>query len=400
MFTSINAEQKSVPQSLLRELYAELNWEAPEPSVRAVAIVSKAVQMLDSEIESPFYHRIRKTDDSKDPSRCITLTSMCQALEKSGFYIAIQKKGSYDFGALWAFDGKNDATLKRTVYILKRWFQAIKDENIEWWDLGSAPGGGLAMSDGVTVCINVLRSVFQFMENKGNKLRHISDKELADALQDYGSALATHLALLDTDERKKFREYRGAQGQLRATRECQVGMQSLLSHFDPPGLKEFIELEGAQTNSKAQAITEGIENVLRSVVVEELKNRFGQEENQWWSEIPIAVRLGVSNRFEKDNRRLGSQSSYLELADYKSIVSDQWDLFEPLLAYGKGSKTKRLQWISEFIEAKKQTANGTKSSPLPVEKLKELEDYRDWLNAKLGSDEVDLTASNDLPEFD
>lgn len=382
-FTSINAEQKSVPQSLLRELYAELNWDAKDPSIRAVAIVSKAVQTLDTDLDSPFFRRIRKTDDSKDVSRCITLTSICQALEKPGLYISMQKKDNYDYGPLWAFDNSNASTLKRTIYILKHWFKAIVEENSEWWDLGSATGGGLSMSDGVTVCINVLRSVLQYLENNGKKLRHFSDKDLFENVEDYAIAFAAHLDSFDIDERRKFREYRGAQGQLRATKKCQQGMQNLLPDFDPPGLKEFIELESAQTNSKAVAIVSHLENVLRDTIVEELQSQFGEEENQWWPKIPIGIRISVGNRFEKDNRKLGNQQAYLEIGDFKPIVSDNWDIYEGLLANGKGSKSKRLQWFQDIAEIKKKVCGSPNAAPLPLEELLKIEEYQNWLDEKL-----------------
>lgn len=382
-FTSINAEQKSVPQSLLRELYAELNWNAKDDAVRAVAIVSKAVQSLDADADSPLYQRIRKTDDSKDVRRCITLTSICQALEKSGFYITLQKKENYDHGALWAFDNTNESTLKRTTYILKRWFKTIQEGNSDWWDLGAAPGGGLAMSDGITICINVLRSVFLHLEGSGVKLRHLKDEDLFKKVEDYAIALSAHFESLDSDGRRIFREYRGAQGQLKATRRCQQGVQSLLPEFNPPGLKEFIDLESAQTNEKAQEIVQKVEDALRTLIVEELQAQFGSEENEWWPKIPLGVRISVGNRFEKDDRARGNQQAYLDIGDYKPIVFDNWDVFEALLSYGKGNKTKKLQWLQDIAEAKKQVFAGSSANPLPVDQLAKIEEYDKWFTGQL-----------------
>ena len=393
-FTSINAEQKSVPQSLLRELYAELNWDAKDPAVRAVAIVSKAVQSLDADADSPFYQRIRKTDDSKDTKRCITLTSICSALEKSGFYISFQKKDSYDYGPLWAFDDTNESTLKRTVYVLKRWFRTVQEGNSDWWDIGAAPGGGLAMSDGVTVCINVLRSVFLDIEGSGTKLRHRKDGDLFKIIEDYAVALSAYFESLDADERRMFREYRGAQGQLKATRKCQQGIQALLPEFNPPGLKEFIDLESAQTNEKAQEIVQKLEDALRTVIIEELQGEFGAEVNEWWPKLPLGIRINIGNRFEKDNRAKGNEQNYLELGDYKAIVSDNWDIFDALLSYGKGSKTKKLQWLQDVVEVKKQVFAGSSANPLPLEQLAKLEEYNKWFNNQLrvhyGEGEEDL----------
>src|SRR5207244_12768367 len=44
LFIDINAKQKSVKQSLLQELYAELHWDADDDAIRVRAIISKAIQ--------------------------------------------------------------------------------------------------------------------------------------------------------------------------------------------------------------------------------------------------------------------------------------------------------------------------------------------------------------------
>ncbi len=152
LFIDINHEQRSVKRSLLQELYAELNWDADEEDKRTTAIVSKAVQALDEDKESPLYGRILRADESKNPHRCITLESVFRALTQPGLFII---KPGVEYGPLWT--GDNDRTLRRGVRLLNAWFQAIRDAVPEWWGLGSADGGGLAMNDGITVCIGVLR---------------------------------------------------------------------------------------------------------------------------------------------------------------------------------------------------------------------------------------------------
>ncbi|MGH9427763.1 MAG: DGQHR domain-containing protein, partial [Terriglobia bacterium] len=103
LFIDINAEQKKVKQSLLQELYAELNWGAEDPEVRVRAILSKAIQALDMGQDSPFRGRILKADERRTDRRCITLTALFSALEKPGFFISQLRKGEViEFGPLWA----------------------------------------------------------------------------------------------------------------------------------------------------------------------------------------------------------------------------------------------------------------------------------------------------------
>ncbi len=158
LFVDINAKQKSVQPSLLQELFAELNWNTDSPNGRVQAIISKAVQVLDSDRDSPLYGRILTADALKDHLRCVSLTSVFSSLGKTGFYIVKEVKGNViEYGPLWA--GNNEETLKRTVRVIKYWLEEIRKGAPDWWNLGSAEGGGLAMNDGITACINVLRSV-------------------------------------------------------------------------------------------------------------------------------------------------------------------------------------------------------------------------------------------------
>ena len=169
LFIDINAKQKSVKQSLLQELYAELHWDATDPTVRVRAIVSKAIQVLDTDSSSPFGGKIQTADSVRDTSRCISITSIFGALEKSGFFVSREKKGAVvEFGALWA--GDNDSTLSRTTHVLNAWFKPIAKEASDWWNLGAAEGGGLAMNDGISACIEVLRSVLQTLEGGSTTL--------------------------------------------------------------------------------------------------------------------------------------------------------------------------------------------------------------------------------------
>jgi len=103
---------------------------------------------------------------------------------------------------------------------------------------GAGAGGGLAMNDGVATCLNVLRSVFQFLDAKGQKLVHLDDEDLFIVLKPYGQALGKYLASLSNTERKNFRELRAAQGLIVRMRRCQAGMRQFKPEFNPDGLND------------------------------------------------------------------------------------------------------------------------------------------------------------------
>ena len=385
LFIDINAKQKSVKQSLLQELYAELHWDADEPEVRIRAIVSKAVQVLDADPESALYQRIQTADVAKDEFRCITLTAVYGAIEKTEFHLGKVRKGHVlEYGPLWAGDD-NEATLDRTVYILKQWFNAIRARVPDWWDKGAAEGGGLAMNDGVTTCINVLRSVFQHQLDNGVKLIRLDNEDLFDTLKRYADALGDHFASFSEEGRKTFRDLRGIQGQTRRTRLCQLALRERFSDFKPAGLDDFLKQEKAQTNSRAKEIVDRIETTLQSVVLDELKRECGPDESQWWTVgVPKNVRLKVMQRYEEEDGKRGGRECYFDLIDYRTIAVENWPVFEGILGFGKsGSKEKRTAWMAFVNEKRKIVAHPSAAVTISIEDLNQLQEYESWLATQI-----------------
>jgi len=385
LFIDINAEQKSVKQSLLQELYADLHKNAIEPAIRARSIVAQAILSLNEDPKSVFYQRIQTANETKDAIRCISLTSMFRALADTDFYIAaVKKEGTSGYGPLWSDNGY-DATQKRTEFILNDWFSAIKAAAPEWWNVGAGEGGGLSMNDGVTACINVLRSVFQHLIKNGVDVVSLSDQELFEQVESYALALSNYLGSLTEEDRKRFRALRGNQGQIARTKRCQQAIHESIPSFDPPGLREFMETEKAQTNIRAKAIIDRIEKALQTTILEELRREFGPDDTQWWTEgIPKGIRTKVSLRAEEDDSKRGGKEYYFDLIDYRNIITTNWDLFNKLLGYGKGnSKDKRTAWIGEVNESRRIVAHGSSGRSVTLDQLAQLEEYESWLNNQI-----------------
>lgn len=395
LFIDINAKQKSVKQSLLQELFAELHWDAEKDGIRVQAIISKAVQILDSEKDSALYGRIQTADANKDAKRCISLTSIFNAVEKSNFFIVKEKKDVVvEYGPLWGPD--TEATLARTVYVLKSWLNEIRVHCDSWWALGSAEGGGLAMNDGVTSCINVLKSVFAHLESKGVKLLHLDNEDLAEVAKRFATALGQYFGSLSPEERKGFRDLRGVQGQTARTKRCQQAIRDRIPEFNPPGLDEFMRLEKEKTNLKAKEIIDRIERTLQSVVLEELKREYGSNESEWWVlGVPKKVRLEVGARFEGDDGKRGSKEAYFELMDYRRIAVEKWELFGPMLGYGKnGNKEKRTKWMVTINEKRNIVSHPSSGIALSLEELAELEEYDRWLVGSIeGASQVEKSSA-------
>lgn len=394
LFVDINARQKKVKQSLLQELYAELHWDAKEPEVRVQAILSKAVQALDTSLSSPFHARILKADDARSETRCISLTSLFGALDKAGFFIErIRKGGIPDFGPLWR--GKNEATVKRTVAVIAGYFEIIQKQAPELWARGSGEGGGLSMNDGITVCTNALRSIFAHLQSVNRiKLDELDDGELIEAFTPLATLVGQYFAGLSSDHMAQFRALRGVQGQTAGTRRLEQYINQHQPNFNPPGLDEFLAREKAQTTAQAYEHIQSIEHLLQTTIVSELKSEFGSEGEEWWfAGVPKGVRKKVDDRRNEEAGKTGEREQNFDLIDYRPIILENWELFEPTFARGKGNKEARTKWIVEVNDLRKPVMHASRGQSVPIteEKVAFLGEIRVWLTSQVeGADEEDI----------
>lgn len=397
LFIDINAEQKSVKRSLLQELFADLHRGAGDPRRRTQALISEAVQDLDGDPDSPFFDRILLADRVRTDTRCISLTAVFSALDKSGFYFG-SARGTVviDPGPFWA---SSDASIiRRTTEIVSAWFTSIRGAVPEWWDLGAAEGGGLAMNDGVTICLNVLRSVVEHLDSAPPRLTNLTTNEVAVRLAPYAEALGSYLASMTSEQRLAFRAGRGIQGQTAGTRHAQQWIQQVIPAFQPDGLAEFLEREKARTNDQAASLIKDIERILFMVVVGALKDRFGTENDAWWyMGVPEAVRTPVTVRQQRDRNQRGAVERYLDFVDYRDIIRENWMLLSPVLGEGKsGSKDKRTDWIVRVNELRKIAMHASSATWVSFEQIGELRQYLAWLHAKVEGDETGGADGRDL----
>jgi DNA sulfur modification protein DndB len=379
LFIDINGEQRRVKKNLLQDLYAELHWSSSDPHDRIAAVISKAIQQLDEDPDSPFYARILRADESRSLKRCISLTTVFRSLDRPGFYISRSKKGSIiEYGPLWA--GDNEKTLRRTRVVLNDWFEQVRLLNPEWWEVGSGEGGGLAMNDGVTICINSLRNVFQTLASGNAKLFDLTDRDLAALLRPYARALGEHYRTFGPEGRNRFRELRGAQGQTRGTFSSLAGIQERIVTFFPDGLKEHLARENARTTEQARSLVDRIETTLQRLILEELREEFAGDDRWWYDGVPAQVRQKVALRQEEDQGRRGGKENYFDLIDYRSIATHNWAQFSDLIGNGTGSKDKRTEWINRVNEVRKKVMHPSSGGAASFEELLELQRYETWLH--------------------
>ena len=384
LFKDINHEQKSVSQALLLLIRAEIELSSERDVDKVHAIATMVIKGLDSNPDCPFYGRIVWPDQTRTEDRCITLASFEDALVRPGTFARKEHAGKITSpGAFW--DPDVDKCIARTDEIIRWWFQQIVDENVEWWSLGSRPGGGFAMNNGVIIVANVLRSSLAFLEeSKGYHLSELDTTEVLSLLRPLAIACGLGLSTLTTDERSFVRSLRGVGDQYRyGTRRVQLLMREECPMFNPEGLDEFVEKMESEANSIARDLIDNIERRLKRVVIADLKSRLLEEEEpeRWWLlGVPRGVRKKADDRFNENDGKRGSREAYLDLIDYRSIICypENWDHFKSRFAEpGAGGKEKSTKWLVELNEVRRVTSHPTSEVVVSDDQLSQLRKIRD-----------------------
>jgi DGQHR domain-containing protein len=392
LFIDINAEQKSVKRSLLQELYAELHWNSDNQTEQINALISKAIQVLGEVRDSPLNDRIRLTDSPRTALRCISITSFFSVLDKPGFfYMSVRSGKVFEPGPLWTPD--MNRSLTRATAVLRHWFTWIRDGAPDWWGRGADVGGGLAMNDGVTVCLLVLRSAFEALAARGARLAALTVDELLQELRPYGEILGEYFGAMTPEQCQNFRQLRGGQGHTRGMRHAQRAIRAGVADFNPVGLDDFLKQEEANTLKRADDSIREIETTLQRFVVGRLKEEFTGGPEEWWFEgVPEQIRKAVRQRMEEEKAAGQPQEAFFDLIHYRTIVLKSWTLFQSTLAYGrKGDREVRTQWMVKVNDMRKTVAHASRGGMVTLGQLDELEAYRVWLR-----DQVEAAERLDL----
>lgn len=394
MFVDINSEQRKVKRSLLVELDADLKWNADEEDDRIQAIISKATLALDADLDSPLRNRILLSDVKRTNLRCVSLTSVSAALSRQGLFVVSRKKDITEYGPLWRPDPA--VCLKRTIYVVKTWFSVIASTARDWWTLGADEGGGLAMNNGITICLNLLRSVVEHLGH--SHLATLDNDELSQRLEPYAKCLGSYFARLSAEEKQRFRQLQGSDGQIMGTRQCQEALRNEHQTFSPPQLTEWIESRKKNYNEKGRMLIETIETTLQRVVLQVLKSEFDTDQDDWWWRgVPKAVRKKVDDRMNESDGKTGGREQNFDLIHYREMVTANWDVFKDILGYSPagGGKDKQTSWISETGEMRNIVMHPSRQQFLSPEKLLVLQHYADWLAARASFIETGIAPDTD-----
>ena len=400
MFVDINAEQKSVKRNLLVELWAELHWDSLDPMEQAKAVRSKVVQALDEDPESALFNRVQRADDVADLQRCITIQTLTSALKHPEFFISTPK-GVSTPGAFWTNDLTK--TLRRGQTVLSSWFNLIRAEASSLWDLGKAPGGAIAMNNGITIQLNVLRSVLRYIAEDAEPLHQLTTDELVRRITPFAQILGRHFYNMSSSEALVFRKLQGVAGTTTGTRECQAAIAKVVNDFRPIGLDDYMLLRDSKTSEEAQNRIFHIQRSLHKYLMDDLKAEYGADEQGWWSKgIPKEMRVRI-DAARNQEETLEPRESKFFLIEYRDIIMYNWDRLGPVFgnsAKKNASKKDQTFWLVRINDIRNIAAHPEKGF-VSLEDLEYTRAAEQWFFNRIeGLDEDRSTIESLLPSSD
>jgi DGQHR domain-containing protein len=380
LFVRINSEQRKVSANHLTELFATLNWASADPRLQMQAIISRAVQDLRKDVSSPFYNRVVLADEETTAERCITLQSITEALQKPGLFILSELKGKVrQYGVLWT--GEPETTRVRLITVVNSWFGSIRPVASDMWDAGNGAGGLVATNRGIVACITILRNACDHLRSKDADFVMLTDRQLCDKLQPFAEVVGRYFAELSDAELNSLRSHYGNGAPAEISYRTAEAIQARYPDYNPSGLDKWkAERADAKVN-ETRTLTSSIEKRIHDCVLGVLKEEFGDDEPGWWRKLPLKVRQEATNRREADPDP-NEIETYINLIDYREIVTSNWPLFEKQFAFSaRGSKDDRTSWMASLNEIRNKVyhASGARLKMQDYEKAMEIDN---WLKSK------------------
>lgn len=377
LFMDINENQKAVSKTLRVTLNSDMLWDSPDYNSRREAMRSMIAQKCGEESTSALLGRVVIGEDEKNPTKCITIEAIQQALKRSHFLSVYGKNnvivtdGSFDVG-------DNQATVDLLYPFLETCFKVIKTNCETEWLLGEQ--GILTINRGIQAVIRIIDDIVIHLINQKKispKLQSI--ESMVDEVEYYLEPLMSYINSIDDSSRKELKGFLGGGADNKFWRSFQKVIAEKREDFEPEGLREYIENETKQYNSESREYLSYIEERVKEVISQALNSYYG---DKWMIK-------GLPKTIYKNAEKMASDRNYellsndedgeieawdcINLSDCKEIViySHNWsEIFESIMTRPEdknlSTKDQKTEWMTimskEINKMSKQTYSVPKST--------------------------------------
>lgn len=388
LFMDINENQKAVSKTLRVTLNSDMLWDAPDFNDRREALRSKIAQMCGEEPTSPLLGRVVIGEDEKNPTKCITIEAIQQALKRSHFFTTYGKNnviisdGNFDLG-------DNQSTLDIFYPFLEGCLKLVKANCESEWLVGER--GILTINRGIQAIIRIIDDIVIHLVNQSKISPKIQDLEmLIDEVEYYIEPLADYLNKVDDMQRKELKGFLGGGADNKFWRSFQKVIAEARDDFRPEGLSEYIENETKQYNAESREYLTFIEEHVKTIIANALESYYG--ENWIIKGLPKNTYKTAKKMADDKNYELLSNDEEAEidtwdcitLADCRGIVtySHNWsEIFENIVTRPEdvdlSNKERKTEWMSTMSKEINKISKATYSVPKMTFEL--ISSIYDWL---------------------
>ncbi len=388
LFMDINENQKAVSKTLRVTLNSDMLWDAPDFNDRREALRSKIAQMCGEEPTSPLLGRVVIGEDEKNPTKCITIEAIQQALKRCHFFTTYGKNnviisdGNFDLG-------DNQSTLDIFYPFLEGCLKLVKANCESEWLVGER--GILTINRGIQAIIRIIDDIVIHLVNQSKISPKIQDLEmLIDEVEYYIEPLADYLNKVDDMQRKELKGFLGGGADNKFWRSFQKVIAEARDDFRPEGLSEYIENETKQYNAESREYLTFIEEHVKTIIANALESYYG--ENWIIKGLPKNTYKTAKKMADDKNYELLSNDEEAEidtwdcitLADCRGIVtySHNWsEIFENIVTRPEdvdlSNKERKTEWMSTMSKEINKISKATYSVPKMTFEL--ISSIYDWL---------------------
>lgn len=388
LFMDINENQKAVSKTLRVTLNSDMLWDAPDFNDRREALRSKIAQMCGEEPTSPLLGRVVIGEDEKNPTKCITIEAIQQALRRCHFFTTYGKNNVIISDGIFDL-GDNQSTLNIFYSFLEGCLKIVKANCENEWMLGER--GILTINRGIQAIIRIIDDIVIHLVNQGKISPKTQDLEiLIDEVEYYIEPLADYLNKMDDIQRKELKGFLGGGADNKFWRSFQKVIAEARDDFRPEGLSEYIENETKQYNTESREYLTVIEEHVKTIIANALEAYYG--ENWVIKGLPKNIYKAAKKMADDKNYELLSNDEEAEidtwdcitLADCREIVtySHNWsEIFENIVTRPEdvnlSNKEQKTEWMSTMNKEKNKISKVTYSVPKVTFEL--ISSIYDWL---------------------
>jgi DNA sulfur modification protein DndB len=361
LFIDINCEQVKVSRSLTHELFSNLNAGSDDPIKRLEAQYPRVAIRLDGLPTSPIKGRVLTVSHDKDHTRCLTLTSLADGIKENRFLGSIQHTPPHTHitqsGPFSVPSGDLELSLEKAADVISGYLNWFAQGVAGNWTLGDDKGGFLCTNNGLRALLRLLKELIFFMEKKEYvQAVNLDADYILEKIKPYVNPLVMYFANAEADEIQTFRSRQALDG---VNKNC-LGMMGIISEalpdFTNQELSEYLNTRDKEGTNIARGLIDQINLILFKDVLDTLKSEFGTTKDAWWWKgIPANTREKCDSAVNRD-AGIKDRHQYLSLADYQTIVTNNWTLFDKKYDFGeKGKKADKVSWIGHINKIRQTT---------------------------------------------